>query len=249
MTRYKLTIEYDGTGLAGWQRQDDRESVQSLLGTAAGKLTGTPCDVVGAGRTDAGVHAVAQVAHLDIEREMSAYNVMQGLNYHLSPLTDKVIVLKAEPMPDDFHARFSAVGRAYCYRIINRQARVALDLNRAWHIHENLDADAMYAAAQALIGHHDFSTFRSSECQSKSPLKTLDRLDVTRSGEEIRIFAESRSFLHHQVRNMVGTLRLIGNGKWTKNDLVAALEAKDRKSGGETAPAQGLYLMHVHYKD
>jgi tRNA pseudouridine38-40 synthase len=247
MTRFKLTIEYDGTGLAGWQVQDDRESVQGLLQEAAGRLTGAPCDVVGAGRTDAGVHALAQVAHLDIERKMAPYNVMQGLNYHLAPLTDKVIVLKAEPARDDFHARFHATARSYCYRIINRPARIALDLHRAWHIHDTLDVRAMHEAAQRLVGHHDFSTFRSSECQSKSPEKTLDRLDVTREGEEIRIVAGSRSFLHHQVRNMVGSLRLVGNGKWTVADLVAALEAKDRKRGGETAPAQGLYLTQVLY--
>jgi tRNA pseudouridine38-40 synthase len=247
MPRFKLTIEYDGTGLAGWQRQDDRASVESLLTEAAQKLAGAPCEVVGAGRTDAGVHAVAQVAHVDIPREMNPYNVMHAFNYHLAPLTDKVIVFKAEVVPDDFHARFHATARMYYYRIINRSARIALDLNRAWHIHEALDSDAMQEAAQLLIGHHDFTTFRSSECQSKSPVKTLDRLDVTREGEEIRIYTRSRSFLHHQVRNMVGSLRLVGNGKWKQKDLNTALLAKDRKCGGETAPAQGLYLEKVLY--
>ncbi len=247
MPRIKITIEYDGTGLAGWQRQDDRESVQNLLRTAAEKLTGVACDVVGAGRTDAGVHAVAQVAHFDMEKEMSPYNIMHGLNYHLEPLTNNVIVIKAEQAADDFHARFSATGRAYYYRIINRQARLSLELNRAWHIHEKLDSQAMQKATQLLIGHRDFTTFRSSKCQSKSPMKTLDRLDVTREGEEIRVVVEARSFLHHQVRNMVGALRLIGNGKWKNDDLIEALEAKDRSKGGETAPPQGLYLAWVQY--
>jgi tRNA pseudouridine38-40 synthase len=247
MPRYKLTIEYNGTGLAGWQRQDDRESVQSLLEKAAEKLAGHACDVVGAGRTDAGVHAIAQVAHFDMSRDISGYNVMHGMNYHLGPLTSQVIVTQAQPAGDDFHARFSAIRRAYYYRIVNRQARLAIDLNRAWHVPEKLDAQAMHAAAQLLVGHHDFTSFRSSECQSKSPLKTLERLDVTQQGDEIRIHAEARSFLHHQVRNMAGALRLIGNGKWTARELQNALEGKNRSHGGETAPASGLYLMLVGY--
>jgi tRNA pseudouridine38-40 synthase len=247
MARFKLTIEYDGTGFCGWQKQNDAVSVQGFLLSAAQKLAGTACDVVGAGRTDAGVHATAQVAHVDIAREINPYNVMHALNYHLLPLTSQVTVLKAETVGDDFHARFSATGRSYCYRIVNRQARLAIDLNRAWHIPEPLDAQAMHEAAQSLLGHHDFTTFRSSICQSKSPLKTLDRLDVVRDGDEIRIYAESRSFLHHQVRNMAGTLRFIGNRKWTASDLLAALDAKDRKRGGETAAPQGLYLTEVRY--
>jgi tRNA pseudouridine38-40 synthase len=245
--RFKLTIEYDGTGIAGWQRQDDRESVQSLLEKAAEKLADTPCVVTGAGRTDAGVHAVAQVAHFDIPRKMSGYNVMHGMNFHLRPLTSQVVVTEAQQVGDDFHARFSAIERGYRYHIVNRQARLALEANRAWHIPEKLDVQAMHAAAQCLVGHYDFSTFRSSECQSKSAIKTLERLDVVAEGQEIRIFAQARSFLHHQVRNMVGTLRFIGNGKWDAEQLKRALEARDRRLGGETAPPQGLYLTHVRY--
>ena len=247
MPRFKLTVEYDGTGLAGWQRQNDRVSVQSLLETAAQKLNGQFSIVVGAGRTDAGVHATAQVVHVDFAREMTTYNAMQGMNFHLLPHTRQVVVIKAEQVQDNFHARFSAVGRSYHYRIINRQARLSLELNRAWHIHEKLDTEAMHNAAKLLLGDHDFSTFRSSECQSKSAFKTLDRLDISRRGVEIDIYAEARSFLHHQVRNMVGSLRLIGNGKWTEQTLKKALEAKDRRQGGETAPAQGLYLTQVVY--
>jgi len=247
MPRFKLTIEYDGTGLAGWQRQTDRASVQSLLEDAAEKLAGARCEVVGAGRTDAGVHAAGQVAHVDIPKPLSPYNVMQGLNYHLEPLTSQVAVVKAEEAPDDFHARFSATGRGYRYRIVNRQARLALDLNRAWHIPEKLDAQRMHDAAQGLLGHHDFSSFRSSICQSKSPMKTLERLDVTQDGEDITIHARARSFLHHQVRNMAGSLRMIGNGKWPPHRLKELLEAKDRTQAGETAPPQGLCLTRVWY--
>lgn len=249
MFRYKLTIEYDGTGLAGWQKQDDRESVQGLLEKAAEKLSGTPREVTGAGRTDAGVHALAQTAHMDIDRDMEPYNVMHGMNYHLRPLTSQIIVTNAARTDENFHARFSAIRRSYCYRIVSRQARLTLDNNRAWHVPEKLDAEKMHAAAQLLLGHHDFSSFRSSECQAKSALKTLDRLHVSRHGEEVRIFAQARSFLHHQVRNMAGALRLAGNGKWTSNDLIKALEAKNRGHGGETAPSCGLYLLEVGYPD
>lgn len=247
MPRFKLTVEYDGTGLAGWQRQKDFPSVQAYLETAVGKITGKFQEVIAAGRTDAGVHAIAQVAHVDIERDITTYSVMHGINYHLLPLTAQVIVVKAELAEPDFHARFSAKGRSYFYRIINRQARLAVDINRAWHIPETLDAAAMHEAAQVLVGHHDFTTFRSTLCQAKSPVKTLDRLDIVRVGDEINIYAGSRSFLHNQVRNMVGTLRLIGNSKWKAADLQGALAAKDRKYGGETAPPQGLYLCSVAY--
>jgi len=247
MTRFKLTIEYDGTGIAGWQRQDDRASVQSYLETAVEKLSGKPSEVTAAGRTDAGVHAIAQVTHVDIEREMSPYNVVHGINFHLVELTPQVVVTNAEKVGDDFHARFSATKRAYFYRIVNRSARLAVDRDRAWHIHEPLDAHAMQEGAKILLGHHDFTTFRSSICQAKSPEKTLETFEITRIGEEIHIITTARSFLHHQVRNMVGTLRLIGNGKWTLKDLQDALAARDRKKGGETAPAQGLYLVGVGY--
>ena len=247
MPRFKLTIEYDGTGLAGWQRQIEHVSVQAYLEVAIEKLSGTPVDIIAAGRTDAGVHALAQVVHADIVKDITPYNVMHGINYHLIPLTKQVIVTKAELVSDEFHARFSATRRSYFYRIINRSARLALDENRAWHIPETLDAGAMHKAAQILVGHHDFTTFRSSACQSKSPVKTLEKLDVVRFENEIHIHTASRSFLHHQVRNMVGALRLIGNKKWLEADLQQAMAAKDRSSGGETAPAQGLYLVEVSY--
>lgn len=247
MPRYKLTLEYDGTGLAGWQAQPDRASVQGYLEQAAAQLNGSATEVFGAGRTDAGVHAIAQVAHVDLHKTLKPYSVMQAFNFHLLPLTQQIIVTRAEQVDDDFQARFSATGRSYWYRIINRRARLAVARHRAWHIPEALDAAAMHRAAQCLLGHHDFTTFRSTECQAKSPLKTLDRLDVIQQGEEIHVLTSARSFLHHQVRNMVGTLRLIGNGKWTADDLKRALEAKNRTAGGETAPPDGLYLTQVRY--
>lgn len=247
MPRYKLTIEYDGTGLAGWQKQPDRPSVQGYLEAAAAQLNDAPTEVAGAGRTDAGVHAIAQVAHVDILKPHKPYSVMQAINYHLLPLTQQVVVIAAEEVGDDFQARFSAIGRAYWYRIINRRTRIVLASNRAWHIPETLDAKAMHRAAQKLLGHHDFTTFRSTECQAQSPMKTLDKLDVIQQGEEIHIIAGARSFLHHQVRNLVGTLRLIGNGKWSETDLMNALAAKNRTAGGETAPPDGLYLTEVKY--
>ncbi|HEU5047369.1 MAG TPA: tRNA pseudouridine(38-40) synthase TruA [Rickettsiales bacterium] len=247
MPRFKLTIEYDGTGLAGWQKQKDRPSIQGYLEEAVAKLSGEFQEVTGAGRTDAGVHATGQVAHVDITRSLTGYHVMHGINYHLQPLTSQVAVVAAEEADPDFHARFSAKSRSYFYRIINRQSRLALDLTRAWHIAEPLNVGAMHEAAQLLLGHHDFTTFRSSICQAKSPLKTLDRLDVVKIGEEIHIYVQARSFLHNQVRNLVGTLRLIGNAKWDSVKLLDALAAKDRRAGGETAPPQGLYLTTVAY--
>lgn len=247
MPRYKLTLEYDGTGLAGWQKQPDRPSVQGCLEEAAGKLNESPVEVFGAGRTDAGVHAIAQVAHMDLAKSHKPYSVMQAMNFHLLPHTQQIVVTAAEEVGEDFQARFSATGRSYWYRIINRRSRLALAQHRAWHIPEALDAKAMHKAAQALLGNHDFTTFRSTECQAKSPVKTLDKLDVIQNGEEIHVLASARSFLHHQVRNMVGTLRLIGNGKWSVSDLQNALAAKNRTAGGETAPPQGLYLTEVRY--
>jgi len=247
MPRFKLTVEYDGTGLAGWQRQNDFPSVQGCLETALGKINGVWKEVVSAGRTDAGVHALGQVVHVDMEKPILPYNVMHGINFHLLELSPNIIVKHAEQVSDDFHARFSAIKRKYFYRIINRSARLSLDKYRAWHIPERLDSDLMHEAAQLLVGHHDFSTFRSTQCQSNSPFKTLERLDVTRLLDEVHIHTESRSFLHHQVRNMVGSLRLVGNGKWKPADLQAALLAKDRKYGGETAQPQGLYLTEVVY--
>jgi tRNA pseudouridine38-40 synthase len=249
MPRFKLTVEYDGTGLVGWQRQDNGPSVQALLEAAIEKLTGAVSEVTGAGRTDAGVHAIGQVAHVDIDRPLAADSVRDGLNFWLRGEAGwaPVSVLTAEMAPDDFHARFSASGRRYLYRIVNRRPPLVLERNRAWWVAPPLDAGAMQEAADLLVGHHDFSTFRAAECQAASPVKTLDRLDVERSGEEIRIAAAARSFLHHQVRNMVGTLKLVGEGKWRSDDVAGALAARDRRQGGPTAPACGLYLVAVAY--
>lgn len=245
MPRYKLTLEYDGTPFVGWQRQENGASVQAALQEAARRLCGAAVEVVGAGRTDAGVHATGQVAHLDLPRAFAPDKVRDGLNYYLKPCP--VAVLGAEAVGEDFHARFSATGRAYLYRIVSRRAPLVLERNRAWWVPRALDAAAMAEAAGHLVGRHDFSTFRASECQAASPVKTLDRLEVGRDGDEIRIAAAARSFLHHQVRNIVGTLRLVGEGKWRPDDVAAARDARDRKAGGPTAPARGLYLTGVRY--
>lgn len=248
MPRFKLTLEYDGSGLAGWQRQENGPSVQGALEAAAERLAGHSVEVVGAGRTDAGVHALAQVAHLDIAKELSLEAVRNGLNFWLREGgVPGVVVLAAEVAPADFHARFSATGRRYLYRILNRRSPPTLDRDRVWWVPQVLDPDAMAGAAALLIGRHDFSTFRAAECQAASPLKTLDRLEVTRRGPEIHIEAAARSFLHHQVRNMTGTLKLVGEGKWDLEDFKAAFEARDRTRGGPTAPACGLYLTEVVY--
>lgn len=248
MPRFKLTLEYDGSGLAGWQQQENGPSVQGALEAAAERLAGHSVEVVGAGRTDAGVHALAQVAHLDIAKELSLEAVRNGLNFWLREGgVPGVVVLAAEIAPADFHARFSATGRRYLYRILNRRSPPTLDRDRVWWVPQVLDPDAMAGAAALLIGRHDFSTFRAAECQAASPLKTLDRLEVTRHGPEIHIEAAARSFLHHQVRNMTGTLKLVGEGKWELDDFKAAFEARDRTRGGPTAPACGLYLTEVVY--
>ncbi len=246
MPRYRLTLEYDGTGLAGWQRQATGVSVQALIEDAFEKFCQQRVTVVAAGRTDAVVHALAQVAHVDLAQERDPYEIGSAVNFHLKPA--RIAVLDVAAAPLDFHARFSATGRRYLYRIINRRAPLALDQDRAWAISRPLDADAMHRAAQVLLGHHDFSSFRDAQCQAKSPMKTLDRLDVTRIGEEIAVRAEARSFLHHQVRNMVGTLKLVGQGKWTEMDLAEALAARNRSAAGQTAPAAGLYLTGVDYE-
>lgn len=245
MPRYRLLVEYDGTPFVGWQRQERGESVQGRLEHAAQRLNGAPVTVFAAGRTDSGVHATGQVAHLDLIKGYEADKVRSALNYHIGNWP--VAVVTAEQVGDDFHARFSAVGRSYLYRILNRRAPPALERNRMLWLPMDLDAGAMHEAAQRLIGRHDFTTFRASECQAKSPDKTLDVLSVTRVGEEIRIIAEARSFLHHQVRNMVGTLTLVGQGKWSADDVSRALAARDRRAGGPTARPEGLYLTGVTY--
>jgi tRNA pseudouridine38-40 synthase len=245
MPRYKLTIEYDGTPFVGWQAQDNGISVQSVLTTAIAAFAGEPVAVSAAGRTDAGVHALGQIAHLDLAKDWDVDTVRDAINFHLRP--QPVAVLAVEHAAPDFDARFSAVKRHYLYRIVNRRADLTLEQNRAWRVPRPLDAEVMQVAAQRLIGRHDFTTFRSTECQAKSPVKTLDRLEASRAGEEIRISAEARSFLQHQVRSMVGSLVHVGEGKWSADDLGAALAARDRAACGQVAPPQGLYLVRVDY--
>ena len=246
MPRYKLTIEYDGTPFVGWQSQDNGISVQAVLTEAIAAFAGERVTVNSAGRTDAGVHALGQVAHIDLARDWDGETVRDAINFHLRP--QRVAVLSAEAAAPDFDARFSAVRRHYLYRVANRRSHLTLDQNRAWHVPRPLDAEAMHAAAQRLIGRHDYTTFRAAECQAKSPVKTLDRLDVARAGEEIRIAASARSFLQHQVRSMVGSLVHVGEGKWTASDLASALAARDRTACGQVAPPQGLYLERVDYE-
>jgi tRNA pseudouridine38-40 synthase len=245
MPRYKLVIEYDGAPFVGWQVQENGVSVQAALEAAVAAFCGESASVRGAGRTDAGVHALGQVAHLDLTRKWDTDTVRDAINAHLKP--HPIAVLSAEIVPATFDARFSALKRHYLYRIVNRRAPLALEASRAWRIARPLDAEAMHAAAQRLVGRHDFTTFRAAECQAKSPVKTLDRLDVERSGEEVRIYASARSFLHHQVRSMVGSLALVGEGKWSADDLARALEARDRTACGPVAPPDGLYLVGVEY--
>lgn len=249
MPRYKLTLEYDGTGLVGWQRQTTGPSVQEALEDAVVQLTGRHSEAAAAGRTDAGVHATAQIAHVDVEKPLAPDAVRDGLNYWLrgEDRASSVIVLKAELAPEGFHARFSATGRRYLYRIANRRAAPVLDVNRVWWVPKPLDAEAMHEAAQRLLGHHDFTSFRAVECQARSPMKTLDVLSVVRIGEEIRIEAAARSFLHRQVRNMAGTLKLVGEGKWEPAKMTEILQARERSAAGSTAPAFGLYLTGVSY--
>ncbi|MBV9234498.1 MAG: tRNA pseudouridine(38-40) synthase TruA [Xanthobacteraceae bacterium] len=245
MPRYKLLIEYDGTPFAGWQIQANGPTVQGALTAAVAAFCGEQVHVQGAGRTDAGVHALGQVAHVDLTREFDPDTVRDALNAHLRP--HPIAVLSAEIVAADFDARFSARQRRYLYRIVNRRADLAIDRLRAWRIPRPLDADAMHVAAQQLVGRHDFTTFRAAECQAKSPIKTLDVLDVERAGEDIRVHAAARSFLHHQVRSMVGSLALVGEGKWSIGDLAQALAAQDRAACGPVAPPDGLYLVSVEY--
>ncbi len=245
MPRYKLSIEYDGTGLVGWQRQANGLSVQEALETAIAKFCGEQVTVHGAGRTDAGVHALSQTAHLDLAHSVAPDVLRSAVNHHLRPAA--ITLLTAEIAPDDFDARLSATGRVYLYRILNRRAPPALERGRVWQVAPPLDLEAMRRGARHLIGHHDFSTFRDSLCQARSPLKTLDALELRRAGDEIHIEARARSFLHHQVRNMAGTLKLVGLGRWQPDDVAEALAARDRRAGGPTAPPEGLYLVEVRY--
>ncbi len=245
MPRYKLVVEYDGTPFVGWQRQDNGPSVQAALEDAVLRFCNERVNVFGAGRTDSGVHALGQVAHIDISREFPADTVRDALNAHLRPAP--VSVLSVERVGDDFHSRFSANRRDYLYRIINRRAPLALMRNRAWQVLAPLDAGAMHAAAQALVGKHDFTSFRAAACQADSPLKTLDSIAVARDGEEIHITLSARSFLHSQVRIIAGTLRNVGEGRWVATKVAAALAACDRVAAGPTAPPYGLYLVQVGY--
>ncbi len=245
MPRYKLTLEYDGRPFHGWQRQRNGPSVQAALEAAVRAFCGETVDITAAGRTDAGVHAVGQVAHLDLTREVSLEALRNALNHHLRPAP--VVVLEATMVAAEFHARFSARARHYRYRIINRRAPLALDAGRAWFVPGPLDAEIMQEAAERLIGHHDFTSFRSTLCQANSAEKTLDQLMVRRQQDQIDIFASARSFLHHQVRNMVGTLKLIGEAKWSVDTIEQILAARSRSAAGPTAPAHGLYLIRVDY--
>jgi tRNA pseudouridine38-40 synthase len=245
MPRYRLTLEYDGGPFVGWQRQAQGASIQGALETAIHKLSGETVTVTGAGRTDAGVHALGQVAHFDLEKSFAPDKVRDALNYHLKP--DPVSVLVAEEAAPEFHARFDAKERHYLFRILNRRAPAALDAGRVWPVAIPLDADAMHAGAQFLLGQHDFTTFRAAECQARSPVKTLDRIDVSRRGEEIHIEASARSFLHHQIRGFAGTLKLVGEGKWPPLGVKKALEARDRAACGPVSPPDGLYLVRVDY--
>ena len=245
MTRWKLILEWDGTPFMGWQRQDHGPSVQAALERAAAAMTGESVTAHAAGRTDAGVHALGMAAHVDIGKEVTPHRLREGLNALLRP--DPVAVLAAEPVADDWHARFSCIGRRYLYRIANRRAPLTVDAGRAWRIGPPLDVAAMQAGAAYLVGHHDFTTFRSVQCQSDSPVKTLDRLDVERVGEEIHIHTAARSFLHHQVRSMTGCLALVGLGRWTPDDVRRALEARDRAALGLNAPPEGLYFVEALY--
>ncbi|RJF91418.1 tRNA pseudouridine(38-40) synthase TruA [Sphingomonas cavernae] len=247
MTRFALTVEFDGQPFMGWQRQAHGPSVQQVIEDAAFAVTGERAVVHAAGRTDAGVHGLAMRAHLDIDKPITTFRLIEALNARMRP--HPVAILACEIVPGDWHARFSCIGRRYEYDIICRRPPLTLDKGRAWRIIHPLDADAMHAAAQRLVGRHDFTTFRSAHCQSESPLKTLDRLDVERAGERITIHAAARSFLHHQVRSMVGCLALVGQGKWSADDLQAALEARDRAALGLNAPPDGLYFAEALYPD
>ncbi len=245
MARYKILLEYDGSGFVGWQRQDNGFSVQQAVEEAIERFSGQSVKVFGAGRTDSGVHALGQVAHFDLDKEQTPDTVRKALNFHLKPAV--VAVLEAATVDDDFDARLSAKSRSYVYRITNRRSPLTLERGFSWWVPVPLDADAMDDAAKGLIGKHDFTTFRATHCQATSPVKTLDSLEVSRQGAVIEFDVRARSFLHHQVRNFVGTLKLVGEGKWTAADVTQALAQKKRAAAGPTAPAEGLYLVEVIY--
>lgn len=247
MPRYRMTIEYDGSPFSGWQRQAGQASVQAAIENAVSRLGQSPAILFGAGRTDAGVHALGQVAHIDLEKTWLPEKLMAAINAQVRP--DPVSVFDIQEVDDSFHARFSASTRHYEYRIRDSRTPPALDRHRVWWVPYRLDEAAMHAAARQLTGHHDFTTFRSSQCQSKSPVKTLDRLDVLREGRDVIVRASARSFLHNQVRSLVGTLKLAGEGKWSAADVRKALQAADRSACGPVAPPQGLYLVSVDYSD
>ncbi|MFP5395763.1 MAG: tRNA pseudouridine(38-40) synthase TruA [Alphaproteobacteria bacterium] len=247
MTRFALTLEFDGTPFMGLQRQAHGPSVQQAVEEAVERVTGEPAIMHAAGRTDAGVHALGMRAHVEVAKPIAAFRLMEALNYHLRP--DPIAVLDCVAKPNDWHARFSCTGREYLYRIANRRAPLTLDANRAWLIQQPLDADAMHRAAQALVGRHDFTTFRSVHCQARDPVKTLDLLAVERVGEEVHIRAAARSFLHHQVRSMVGCLALVGLGRWREEQVADALHARERAALGLNAPSAGLYFVRALYPD
>ncbi len=247
MPRFKLLIEYDGTPYVGWQRQANGRAVQQAVEEALGAFCGEEPRVQGAGRTDAGVHATGQVASVMLARDWRTDRVRDALNAHLTLMEERISILAVERMEDGFDARFSAAGRRYLYRICDRRPPLAIERERAWHCRKPLDGPSMHRAAQRLLGHHDFTTFRSADCQSESPLKTLQRLDVSRVGEEVHVVAAAKSFLHNQVRSMVGSLKRVGEGAWSADDLVAALEARDRSRCAALAPPHGLYLTQVDY--
>ena len=247
MRTFRLQIAYDGSRFFGWQRQDGFASVQQALEEALHQMTGEQAQFIAAGRTDAGVHALAMSAHVDVARELTPHRLREGLNALVRP--QPISVLDVEQVADDWHARFSCVGRRYLYRILSRRAPPALDAGRVWHIPVPLDLEAMREGGACLVGRHDFTTFRSAQCQSDSPVKTLDRLDVEKFGDEVHVTAAARSFLHHQVRSMVGCLALVGRGQWSPHDMKKALEAKDRAALGFNAPPHGLYFVEAVYPD
>ncbi len=245
MVRYHLKIEYDGRPFVGWQRQENGPSVQQFMEEAVARFSGEQTPIFVAGRTDKGVHALNQSAHFDLQKEWEPGRIRDALNAQLRP--HPIVILSVEEVDEEFHARFSAKERAYVYRITNRRPPLTVDRGLSWWVPSPLDPERMQDAAEVLLGNHDFSSFRATACQAKSPVKTLDELNVKWDGGDIRIYARARSFLYHQVRNMVGSLKWVGEGKWTKDDLKKALDAKDRRAGGPTVPADGLYLINVVY--